>query len=284
MSTFAEKAAPYLQKYGWAVFPVSRNKVPCVKGDKERGILGGVHLASRDSDQIDAWNDEFPGANVAVACGNINGICVLDVDNPEGLASLDRIFDMGFERFAPTVTARSARGGLHYYFIQPNIRIKNRASKIAPGIDVRSDGGSIIAPPSETEHGRYEWINSPDGWNHDGIVIPAPMPEWLRQKASAERPPNPVSTRRNAGRTCDKPSPVILDMEERELRSTAEGGRNHALNKAAYVFGQFVAADLIGVGEATRRLMAAATSIGLHHVEAEKTIESGLRAGQANPR
>lgn len=276
MSTFAQKAEPYLQKYGWAVFPVSRNKVPFVKG--------GCHAASREPDQIDAWSDEFPGANVAVACGEINGICVLDVDNPTGLESLERIWAMGFERFAPTVTARSARGGLHYYFIHPNIRIKNRASMIAPGIDVRSTGGSIIAPPSETEHGRYEWINAPDAWNHDGIVIPAPMPEWLRQKASAERPPNPVSTRRNAGRTYDKPSPVILDMEERELRSTAEGGRNHALNKAAYVFGQFIAADLIGIGEATRRLMAAATSIGLHQVEAEKTIESGLRAGQANPR
>lgn len=274
--TFAEKAAPYLQKYGWAVFPVSRNKVPCVKR--------GCHAASREPDQIDAWSDEFPNANVAVACGEINGICVLDVDKPAGIESLNRIFDMGFERFARTVTARSARGGLHYYFIQPNIRIKNRAGCIAPGLDIRTDGGSIIAPPSETEHGRYEWINAPDEWNHDGIVIPAPMPEWLRQKASAERPPNPVALRRNAGRVFDGPSPKILDMEEAELRKAMTGGRNHALNKASYVFGQFIAARMIGEGEAMRRLMASAAQIGLGHIEAEKTIQSGLRAGQANPR
>lgn len=276
MSTFAQKAAPYLQEYGWAIFPVSQNKVPCVKG--------GCHSASRDADQIDAWNDEFPNANIAVACGDINGICVLDVDNPDGIKSLNRIFDMGFERFARTVTARSARGGMHYYFIQPNIKIKNRAGSIAPGLDIRTDGGSIIAPPSETEHGCYEWINSPDEWNHDGIVIPAPMPEWLRQKASAERAPNPVKIRQMAGRKFDGPSPKILDMEERELLKAAVGGRNHALNKAAYVFGQFVAASLIGEVEATQRLCSAAASIGLHHIEADKTIQSGIRAGKENPR
>ncbi len=276
MSTFAEKAAPYLQRYGWAVFPVSRSKIPCVKG--------GCHAASRDPDQIDAWNDEFPSANVAVACGEVNGICVLDVDNPDGIESLNRIWDMGFERFALTVTARSARGGLHYYFIQPNIRIKNRAGMIAPGLDIRSDGGSIIAPPSETEHGRYEWINSPDAWNHDGVIIPAPMPEWLRLKASAERPPNPVTVRRNAGRRFDSPSPRILDMEEGELLKAMPGSRNHALNKAAYVFGQFIAVRQISEGDAIARLMAGATQIGLSHVEAEKTIQSGIRAGIANPR
>lgn len=255
---------------------MSRNKVPC--------IAGGCHAASRDPDQIDAWSDEFPNANIAVACGDINGICVLDVDNPAGLESLDRIWSMGFERFAPTVMARSARGGLHYYFIQPNVATKNRAGMIAPGLDIRSNGGAIIAPPSETEHGRYEWINAPDAWNHDGIVIPAPMPEWLRQKASAERLPNPAAIRRSAGRTPDKPSPRILDMEERELRATGEGGRNHALNKAAFVFGQFVAAGMIGEADARRRLLAASASIGLPYVEAEKTIASGLRAGKEKPR
>lgn len=273
---FADKARPYLERYGWAVFPVSRNKVPCIKG--------GAHAASRDWDQIDAWDDKFPNANIAIACGEINGICVLDVDNPAGIESLERIWAAGFERFARTVTARSARGGLHYYFIQPNIKLKNRAGMIAPGLDIRTDGGSIIAPPSETEHGRYEWINSPDEWNHDGIVIPAPMPEWLRQKASAERPPNPVAMRRNASRSFDAPSPKILDMQEAELRKAMPGSRNHALNKAAFVFGQFIAANLISTGEAMRRLMAAALSVGLHQIEAEKTIQSGLRAGQANPR
>lgn len=275
--TFGEMAKPYIHEYGWAIFPVSRNKVPLVKG--------GCHAATTMQDQIDAWADEFPWANVAVACGDVNGIAVLDVDYPEGVDCLARIFEQDFEPFGETIEAATPSGGRHYYFIQPDVTLKNRAGHIAPGLDIRSTGGSIIAPPSMHRSGRrYEWVNSPDRWCSDGFVMPAPMPYWLRMKAAAEKPVDPVKARASRARPPSSNPHKVLDMEETELRQARPGTRNYALNKAAFVFGQFAAENAVGEAEAEARLMAAALSIGLTDREALPTIKGGFRAGLGQPR
>lgn len=275
--SFGEMARPYIEEYGWAVFPVSRNKVPLVKG--------GCHAATTMRDQIDAWAEEFPWANVGVACGDPNGIVVLDVDFPEGIESLGRIFENGFEQFADTIVAASPTGGRHYYFLQPDLTLKNRAGHIAPGLDIRSTGGSIVAPPSMHRTGsRYEWITPPDRWCSDGLVMPPPMPYWLKMKASAERLVSPAKTRETHNRPPGGNPHKVLDMEEEELRRARPGTRNDALNKAAFVFGQFAAAGAIAEPDAHARLLAAALSIGLDVREAEPTIRGGFQAGLARPR
>lgn len=274
---FGEMAKPYVLEYGWAIFPVSRNKVPLVSG--------GCHSATTMMDQIDEWAERFPLANVGVACGEPNGIAVLDVDFPAGIESLKAMFEQGFEPFRETIEVATPSGGRHYYFVQPNITLKNRAGHIAPGLDIRSTGGSIIAPPSLHRSGRrYEWVNSPARWCSDGFVTPAPMPYWLRMKASAEKPVNPVKARALKGRPKTSNPNKVLDMEEDELRRTRPGGRNSALNRAAFVFGQFAAERAVSEGDAFARLLMAALSIGLDEREASRTIEAGFRAGLAQPR
>lgn len=204
--SFGEMAKPYIQEFGWAIFPVTRNKVPLVKG--------GCHAATTMADQIDEWADLYPTTNVGVACGEPNGIAVLDVDFPAGIESLKAIFAAGHEAFAETIEAATPTGGRHYYFIQPNITLKNRAGKIAPGLDIRSTGGSIVAPPSMHRCGRrYEWVNSPARWCSDGYVTPAPMPYWLRMKAAAERLPRASYGQRPPGTPASNPC-RILDLEE----------------------------------------------------------------------
>lgn len=275
-TSFAEMAKPYVQSYGWPVFPVSRGprKKPLVKG--------GCHAATTDPDLIDEWSARFSPCNIGVATGAPIGICVLDVDMPEGLESLNRLFASGLEPFQPTPLAQSGSGGLHYYFIQPPERLKNRAGKIAPGLDIRSTGGSIVVPPSIHHCGKpYRWLVLPDRWNHGGLVIPAPMPAWLRLAAGAEPLPKPGKRQR---RFDGPPSLKILELEEDALRAARPGTRNDQLNRAAFVFGQFTAAGRISEAEARARLSQAALAIGLDRAEIEGTVTSGLRAGMTKPR
>lgn len=286
--TFAEMAKPYVQEYGWPVFPVARggSKAPLVKSH-EPG-RGGVHMATTDLDMIDDWSDRFPNCNIAVATGEKIGIVVLDVDAPEGIENLNRLFEAGLERFPEVPLAQSGGGGMHYYFSMPPEPLKNRAGLLdgknwLSGLDIRTTGGSITAPPSVHKTGNlYRWLVKPDKWNHGGLVIPPPMPYWLRMKASAERH-MPMPGRKSKAYE-GPPSLKILEMEEGELSSAQPGTRNDALNRAAYVFGQFIASGQISEAEARSRLTSRAEGIGLTRHEINPTIDSGIRAGMQNPR
>ena len=75
--------------------------------------------------------------------------------------------------------AISPSGSVHYYFNWPEgASIKNSASKITPGIDVRGDRGIVIAPPSVTAKGNYSWLND---------TPLADAPGWLIDLASARK-------------------------------------------------------------------------------------------------
>lgn len=71
-----------------------------------------------------------------------------------------------------------------------------------------------------------------------------------------------------------------LDM----LARTAQGGRNHQLNRAAFVFGQFVADGAISRSEAEGKLEAVAMSIGLGEAEITQTMRSGINSGMKQPK
>lgn len=275
-ASFADMARPYLYHYGWAVFPVSRS------GRKKPLVKGGCYAATTNLDQIDEWSDRFGACNIAAATGFENGICVLDVDAPEGLLHLEQLLDGLGVALPRTPCVRSGGGGLHYYFAQPPEKLKNRAGHIAPGLDIRSEGGSIVLPPSVHKSGReYVWLVSPDEWCSEGVVMPPPMPEWLRLKAASEKlRPKLV---RSKGQQAVLPT-RILELEEAALKGAQPGSRNYALNRAAFVFGQFVAADEITEAETRTRLSGIALEIGLDAAEIMPTIDSGMRAGMAQPR
>ena len=58
-------------------------------------------------------------------------------------------------------------------FKMPNTPVRNSASKIAPGIDVRGDGGYVLAPPSIHPSGRAY------AWSVDSANAIVPAPDWL---------------------------------------------------------------------------------------------------------
>jgi hypothetical protein len=164
-----DAALDYLRR-GWSVVPVRAvGKQPLVSWldyQKKRAT----------PDEVRAWFEKWPSANVGIVTGQISNLVVLDIDRAHGgeesLAELE-------SRHGPmpaTVTALSGGGGRHFYFAAPAdpTPLRSRVG-IALGIDVRAEGGMIVAPPSHhSSGGRYRWITAPD----DAETLSG-LPRWL---------------------------------------------------------------------------------------------------------
>ena len=127
----------------------------------------------------------WPKANLGNPTGAENGFWVLEADTPkghnvDGIASL-RALERMHGRLPKTLMAMSPSGSLHYYFRWPKRGlICSSASKIAPGVDVRGEGGMVLTPPSVKEGvGRYRFLN----W---GTPI-ADAPAWLLKLVARKR-------------------------------------------------------------------------------------------------
>ncbi|MCX7960086.1 MAG: bifunctional DNA primase/polymerase [Burkholderiales bacterium] len=159
---------------GWSVVAVEpRGKRPLVAW---RALQSRAPAPA----EVDAWFFAHPEANLGVVTGAVSNLVVLDVDVRHGgeqsLAALERAHGP----LPRTVEARTGGGGRHLYFAHPGGTVPNRAG-LAPGLDLRGDGGMVVAPPSVHASGRrYRWTNAP------GTTALAPLPGWLLRIARRE--------------------------------------------------------------------------------------------------
>ncbi len=161
-------ARDYLRR-GWSVIPIrAREKVPSVAWE--------TYQSRRATEaEVNAWFYRHPQANVGIVTGEISNLAVLDVDPQHGGAQSLRELEGQNEPLPRTVEAITGGRGRHLYFAYPPRPLRNRAG-IAPGIDLRGQGGLIVAPPSIHPSGRpYTWASGRDP-NSCSI---APMPPWL---------------------------------------------------------------------------------------------------------
>ena len=96
--------------------------------------------------------------NVGLRTGD--GLVVVDIDRKDGkdglVALIDRFGGTLYEMFPPTFVVRTPSGGLHLYY-RTTARIPCSASKVVVGVDVRGEGGMIVAPGSLRVNGRRYW-------------------------------------------------------------------------------------------------------------------------------
>jgi replicative DNA helicase len=146
---------------------------PCLPHDK-KPMVRWADMATSEDNMLVGWWDSYPEANIGIACGKRSGIVVLDVDaDHEGYESLAALA-IDYGALPETPMSKTGSGGRHIFFKHPGIEIRNSAGKLGRGLDVRGDGGYVVAPPSLHPNGnRYEWIVEPS-------EIPfAEMPEWM---------------------------------------------------------------------------------------------------------
>ena len=160
MNTFLNAAIEYAGK-GMAVFPLKpRDKKPLTKH--------GVNDATTDFDTITKWWKKNPNANIGIACGQISGgLLVIDLDErANGVSGFDSLHEWESEHGELPETARTitGKGGSHILY-RVDHKENNRVD-LLEGVDVRSDGGYIVAPPSIHPNGnRYEWEYDPEEYD-----------------------------------------------------------------------------------------------------------------------
>lgn len=239
-------------------FPCNLKKRPTCKG--------GFHRAVPPSLVLMALWDERPGELIGIPAGAVTGITVLDVDPHNGGADW---YAENRGRLPLTRAHRTQSGGLHLLFKhKPGLRISE--SKIAPGIDVRADGGYFIWWPAEGLGVRDAPLAEWPDWL-DWLIK---EPEERAPRATASRPDidndDPIAT---AGRM------AVRNVVERLIKTVAkapEGKRNAITYWASCRMRERITDGQIDEGLARELILGAAQEAGLPNWEAARTFESAM--------
>ena len=292
------KAAAALAAHGFRVFPCH------AAGDKaKRPKVKWTIESTNDPAAVSGWWSASQIAAIGLPMGRVQfegapvKPLVVDIDNKAGVDGSASLAELETElgTLPPTYKVATPSGGEHRYFTVPRDSvIGNSAGKLAPGIDVRCDGGYVIAPASVLS-GRGTYVVTAD-------VPIAPLPErWLarlQEKEGPRRSPSGAAAyvtrdfladavNDNEALSGTRYGRSALEAELQELRSAAPGTRNDSLNKSAFGLGQLIVAGHLVREEVEKGLFDACIDNG-HIGDGEDivrgTIESGINAGIANPR
>jgi bifunctional DNA primase/polymerase-like protein len=219
-------AALYAER-GWLVLPLHsvdngsctcRLRERCNSAGKHPRCRNGVHSATTDLSVISEWWRRWPNANIGIATGKPSGFDVLDIDPRNG--GDDTLRELELTHGPIPQTAMSITGGLgcHYLF-RHNPEVGNGNRSIASGIDMKTTGGYIVAPPSVHSSGSNYWW---EGASHPDDVGIANMPDWLlnlirerRQRPEPpQRPQQAVVQDRSNGPVSHTATKVISDGKE----------------------------------------------------------------------
>lgn len=271
---------------GWRVFPLhgivngrcTCGRLNCGSAGKHPLVRRGLHEATTDKTQIETWWRRWRNANVGLVTGEASGIVVVDIDLPRAFESLDTIF----HKLPRTLTGLTGGGGVHLIYRCSEDTLGNSAGRLPgidgnlPGIDLRSNGGYIVAPPSIHRSGRsYEWLNPNAGLK--------PAPEWLKQpERSFFELGDVIPVEFDGPGTAY--GRAALDSALTSLRQAPVGQRNHTLNREAFALAQLVAGGELLESAVRESLFCTALSIGLEESESHQTIVSAFRAGLDSPR
>lgn len=264
-----------LMSLGYSVIPVD-------KGSK-RPLVPWLEYQERQAREREIWwwNKRFPECNVGIVTGSISGIVVLDIDSRDGYEEAKR---RGLPR-TPCVTTGK---GLHYYFAHPGTGIRNFAKRI-PGIDLRADGGYVVAPGSlhPERETYYEWRAHPDDVSY------APLPRWIltliekKEEITSEQVDavaKMLQTKIEARRSGSAYGNKAYDLEMARLAATQEGGRNNTLFRVAIRMFELSKAGEVDEHGVIESLNSLAQRIGLRQTETRRTINSAYNKATPKPR
>jgi hypothetical protein len=249
---------------GWPVFVLGLSKRPVANcpACKDAGpghdpagcrclTCHGFHAATTDPARLAAMSRKIPGGLLAIRTGTATGLAVVDID-PRNDGQLDRAL------MAPTATVATGGGGWHLYYRHPGGPLL-AALPGHPGVDIKADGGYVVAPPSTHPGTRaaYRWVSG------RGI---AEMPAALRAALIPPPAPSPPAALRDpqtaqGGGGISSPA-ALLAAHLRAVQNAPEGRRRVTLYGAARGVARMVAAGAITTEHAHAALTAAGLAAG----------------------
>lgn len=141
-----KQALEYL-KQGYSVIPLSkRSKIPAVEWKLYQSRKPTV-------DEVVKW---FEGRelNIGIVTGHVSKLVVIDIDIDKGGKPLEMI-----DRFPTDMICKTGKG-YHLYYTHPGWVVENHV-ELLTGVDVRADGGYVVAPPSVHPNGAiYSWVDA----------------------------------------------------------------------------------------------------------------------------
>lgn len=206
-----------LARLGYTVFP-------CRAGEKIPATPHGLHDASIDHDQIHGWWKRWPNANVAVAT---TGVVVIDIDTADHRYPGRKMPPAGPKNLTP-------RGGRHYWFRRPAGKAwRCSAGQLAEQVDVRTDGGYVVVPPSVVGGKSYAWLRA---LTCPSDELPLP-PEWLITELDGISRPRYASAREAANRESANGQMLTQGKRNSGLASIAGTMRSRGMDEGAIAAG-----------------------------------------------
>jgi len=148
---YKKRMAQIFAGNNFRIFPLGVNsKKPAIKSWPEK--------ATSNIKDIENWWTQNPNFNVGLATGNKIVVIDLDVKNGKNGVNSLKNWELNNMRLPPTREARTVSGGKHMYY-KINKPYRNRTD-LLDGVDIRGDGGYVVAPGSEIDGTAYEWINN----------------------------------------------------------------------------------------------------------------------------
>lgn len=171
---------------GWLVFPIYEvneanicacGAADCEDSGKHPRVKRGFKVGTTDPAVIRQWWLRWPNANIGIATGAASGLVVLDVDPRHGGDNSIVELEAQHGDLPLDLLVRTGGAGFHVYFAHPDGRVPNRVKLGGwAGLDIRADGGYIVAPPSRHASGElYCWDTDPSA-----AELP-PVPAWLME-------------------------------------------------------------------------------------------------------
>lgn len=180
MSTTLTERIDFCRSRGYSFFLIpSGTKEPKVPWKKYQNILP-------TDGEVAQWKAYTYEMNICIVTGILSGIMVVDLDKPKDSADWDDSWAYEIiEKYAlpKTFMVRTGSGGFHlYYKYPPWITVKNAVKEI-PHLDIRGEGGVVVAPGSIHPNGRMYSILDDNAW----VLADCPISIFQQKKERTKK-------------------------------------------------------------------------------------------------
>ena len=267
---------------GYSIFPCHSGGE---QAKKPMPFIKWREVSTTDAGKIRQWWARWPEAAIGMDLAKC-GFIVIDCDRHgenDGVEEFGNLSVFHTHDIDSSPLVATPKEGTHIYFKQPEgCQYGNSKGNLPKGVDVRGAGGYVIAPGTVMADGKvYELFGC--------LEKTPPLPEWLAEIIRNHTPEKtleikPVQKSLYGDERIDAYCEAAISAEISRVESAPKGARNNTLNEAAFALGQLVGAEWKTEAEISALLLNAALSSGLSQSEAIKTINSGIKAGEKEPR